>query len=70
MVLEFSKYKYLWDWYVNSISQLDVLISMVKIGSKMAIKCMPNFTNKGLKIINGMHPGLLQVCKEVIPNTL
>lgn len=72
MVLEFCKFKYIWDLYVNNISQLDVLISMAKVSLKMAPRCLPKFTDSGISIVDGLHVGLFQVLdkNKTVPTTL
>lgn len=57
----FCQYKYIWDIYVKSISQLDVLLSLAKASIKFPVRCMPKFNDKELLIKNGHHPGLIQV---------
>ena len=43
---------------------------MAKVSLKMSPRCLPEFTSSGIRIIDGMHVGLMQVNEVVVPTTL
>lgn len=70
IVDQFCRFKFLWNIYIRSMSNLDVLMALAKSAEKMPVKCLPIFVPAGMKIANGYHPNLLAVKEDIVPNSI
>jgi DNA mismatch repair protein MutS len=70
IVDHFCKYKFLWNLYIKSMSNLDVLMSLAAAARSMPVKCLPTFNEGGISISKGLHVNLLAVKEEIVPNSI
>lgn len=70
LLMEFSKFRGLWDRYVQSSAWVDALMSLAQASKRMGVRCLPQFKEKGLSIIGATHPSLTEVLDKVVPNSL
>jgi len=56
--------------YVQSMANLDVLMSLAKVSKNMATRCLPQFNEHRLIIKKGCNVSLLQVMDNVTPNSI
>jgi DNA mismatch repair ATPase MutS len=44
IVDHFCKYKFLWNLYIKSMSNLDVLMALATAAKTMPVRCLPTFS--------------------------
>lgn len=70
LIKDFSKHKFMWSQFCETISELDVLCALAEVSNSMEIRCAPEFINEGLAYEDGVHVGLEQMGKKVIRNSV
>ena len=58
LIGDFSRFRGLWDRYVQSSAWIDALLSLAQTSKNMPMKCLPKFKEQGVKITKAFHPSL------------
>lgn len=52
------------------MATLDVLMALAQAAKCMPVKCLPQFADDGLQIMNGIHANLLGIKDDLVPNSV
>lgn len=65
IIEEFCQHKFIWNKYVEAISEIDLIFSISQVSKRMAPRCLPKFCLDDEKSLidfkKALHPGLIQV---------